>query len=144
MRVRVDTGDAENIHPPDKQLVGERAALAALGGTYGFDIIWRGPTYASHETIPGAIKVRFLHTDGGLVVQGDDPVGEFAIAGTDRVWHWATAKIDGNHIIVSSPDVPDPVAVRYAWQANPLANLYNGGGLPAVPFRTDDWPGATE
>lgn len=143
LAVAVDTGDASNIHPTDKQPLGERIALVALGETYGQDVIWHGPTYAAHETVPGAIKVTFTHTDGGIVVKGDQPAGEFAVAGEDRVFHWATATIDGDTLTVSSPAVPNPVAVRYAWQANPLANLYNGAGLPMVPFRTDPWPGAT-
>ena len=88
----------------------------------------------------GAIKLHFSHTDGGLVVKGDKP-GEFAVAGKDRQWHWADAKVDGDSVIVSSALVPDPQAARYAWQANPAATLYNGAGLPAVPFRTDNWPG---
>ena len=144
LAVAVDTGDANNIHPRDKQPLGERVALAALGATYGHDVVWRGPTYASHETIAGAIRVNFRHTNEGLVVKRGEALGEFAIAGSDRVWHWAEAIIDGDGIIVSSPKVPSPVAVRYAWQANPLANLYNGAGLPAVPFRTDNWPVTTQ
>ena len=71
------------------------------------------------------------------------PLGEFAVAGADRKWHWATARIEGDTVVLSSPDVPQPVAVRYAWQSNPVATLTNGVGLPAVPFRTDDWPGVT-
>jgi sialate O-acetylesterase len=69
---------------------------------------------------------------------------EFAVAGTDRKWHWAEARIEGDSVVVSSAQVPLPVAARYAWQSNPAATLFNGAGLPAVPFRTDDWPGITE
>ena len=69
---------------------------------------------------------------------------EFSVAGKDRKWHWADARIEGDTVVVSSPDVPDPQAARYAWQANPAATLYNGAGLPAVPFRTDRWPEITE
>lgn len=143
LAIAVDTGDAGNIHPRDKQPLGERLALVALGETYGKDVVWHGPTYVAHETVPGAIKVTFTHTDGGIVVKGDEAPGEFAVAGADRVFHWATATVDGDTITISSPDVPNPIAARYAWQANPLANLYNGAGLPMVPFRTDQWPGAT-
>ena len=71
-------------------------------------------------------------------------LGEFSVAGKDRNWHWADAKIEGDSVIISSAEVADPVAARYAWQANPLATLYNGAGLPAVPFRTDDWPESTQ
>jgi sialate O-acetylesterase len=95
------------------------------------------------KPLPGALKLSFKHAVGGLVVQGNKP-GEFSIAGKDRKWHWAEAKIEGDSILVSSPAVPNPVAARYAWQANPLATLYNGAGLPAVPFRTDDWPESTQ
>ena len=93
--------------------------------------------------LPGALKLNFAHTDGGLVVKGDK-LGEFSVAGKDHQWHWANARIDGNSVVVSSPQVPEPVAARYAWQANPLATLYNGAGLPAVPFRTDDWKESTQ
>jgi sialate O-acetylesterase len=92
--------------------------------------------------MPGALKLNFAHTDGGLVVKGGK-LGEFSIAGKDGKWNWAEARIDGDSVVVSSPKVSDPVAARYAWQANPLATLYNGAGLPAVPFRTDDWPEST-
>jgi sialate O-acetylesterase len=77
-----------------------------------------------------------------LLVKGDK-LGEFAIAGEDRKWHWADARIDGDTVIVSASSVREPKAVRYAWQANPMATLFNGAGLPAGPFRTDDWPGIT-
>ncbi len=142
LAVTVDTGDADNIHPKDKEIVGERLAFCALAKTYGEKIPHAGPTYKWAAQIPGALRIHFTHTDGGLVVKGG-PLGEFSIAGADRQWHWANAKIDGDTIIVSSPNVPQPVAVRYAWQANPEATLYNGAGLPAVPFRTDDWPEST-
>ena len=89
------------------------------------------------------IRVRFDHADGGLKVQGDK-LEEFSVAGADRQWHWATARIDGDSVVVTSSEVTDPVAVRYAWQANPAATLFNGAGLPAAPFRTDDWPGVTD
>ena len=72
-----------------------------------------------------------------------DKLGEFAVAGEDHNWYWAEARIEGDSVIVSSASVPNPKAARYAWQSNPLATLFNGAGLPAVPFRTDDWPGVT-
>jgi sialate O-acetylesterase len=93
--------------------------------------------------MPGAMKLHFDHADGGLVVKGDK-LGEFSIAGEDHKWYWADAKIEGDAVIVSSPKVPEPKAARYAWQSNPLATLFNGAGLPAVPFRTDDWAGVTD
>jgi sialate O-acetylesterase len=143
LAVTVDTGEADNIHPKDKQVVGERLALCALAGEYGQKVVCTGPTFVSIVPQIGALKLHFTHTDGGLVVSGDTP-GEFSVAGKDRQWHWATAKIDGDNVIVSSPDVATPVAARYAWQANPQATLFNGAGLPATPFRTDDWPGSTD
>ena len=142
LAVTADTGDADNIHPKDKVIVGDRLAYCALAKTYGKKIPYQGPIFASVKKLPGALKLNFNHIDGGLVVKGAKP-GEFSIAGKDRRWYWADARIDGNSVVVSSPQVPDPVAARYAWQANPLATLYNGPGLPAVPFRTDDWPEST-
>ena len=143
LAVTIDIGDANNIHPKDKKDVGERLALCALAEHYGKNVVCSGPTFSSVEKLPGALKLHFNHTDGGLVVKGDK-LGEFSVAGEDRKWHWADAKIEGDAIIVASPNVPNPVAARYAWQSNPVATLYNGAGLPAVPFRTDDWPLATK
>jgi sialate O-acetylesterase len=143
LAVTVDTGEADNIHPKDKKIVGERLALCALANEYGEKIPCAGPAFKSVERISGALKINFIYDDGGLAVK-DGKLGEFSIAGKDRQWHWANAKIEGDSILVSSPDVPEPVAARYAWQANPEATLYNGAGLPAVPFRTDNWPGVTD
>ncbi len=142
LAVIVDTGDPDNIHPIDKREPGERLALCALGGHYGLKVPYRGPTLASVEHLPGALKLNFTHTDGGLAVKGDT-LGEFSVADDDRQWAWADARIEGDSVIVSSKSVPHPKYVRYAWQANPLATLFNGAGLPASPFRTDDWPGVT-
>jgi sialate O-acetylesterase len=143
LAVTVDTGDPDNIHPKDKLAVGERLALCALAKQYGKKLVYSGPTLASVECFPGAIRLRFANTDGSLVVKGAK-LEEFAIAGEDRKWYWADAHIEGNTVVVSSPAVPDPKEVRYAWQSNPAATLFNGAGLPAVPFRTDTWPGMTE
>lgn len=142
LAVTIDTGEPDNIHPVNKVPVGDRLALCALGQHYGEKIVYQGPTFKSLEQLPGALKLHFDHADGGLVVKGGR-LGEFSVAGSDRNWHWADARIDGDTVIVSSSDVSNPVAVRYAWQAFPLATLYNGAGLPAVPFRTDNWPGVT-
>ena len=133
----IDVGDANNIHPKDKKVVGERLALLALANHYGKKIPSAGPQLVSVNKISGGLKLNFRNADGGLVVKGE-LLEEFSIAGTDRVWHWAEAKIDGDAVIVSSKDVPEPVAARYAWQANPRATLFNAAGLPAVPFRTDE------
>lgn len=136
--ITVDTGDAADIHPTDKQPVGERLALIALRHIHGRNVVSEGPAFTRAESLPGALRLHFTHADGGLVVKGDKP-GEFSIAGADRIWHWAEARLEGDTVIVSSPAVREPVAVRYAWQANPLATLFNSAGLPATPFRTDDW-----
>jgi sialate O-acetylesterase len=143
LAVTIDTGEPDNIHPAEKKIVGERLALCALARHYGRRIPYRGPTFKSVERLPGALKLRFEHADGGLVVKGGK-LEEFSIAGKDRKWHWADARIEGDVIIVSSPMVAEPEAARYAWQSFPRATLYNGAGLPAVPFRTDNWPGLTE
>jgi sialate O-acetylesterase len=139
----IDTGDADNIHAQDKQPVGERLALCALANQYGKKVVYAGPTFVSAERLQDSIKIHFTHTDGGLVVKGAE-LEEFSVAGKDRKWHWADARIEGDTVVVSSPEVPNPQEVRYAWQSNPAATLYNGAGLPAVPFRTDTWPGMTE
>ena len=143
LAVTIDTGDANDIHPKDKQVVGERLALCALADEYGKKIPSTGPAFDSLTRLPGALKLRFNHAEGGLVVKGDKP-GEFSVAGKDHQWHWAGAKVEGDSVVVSSSAVPDPQAARYAWQANPAATLFNGAGLPATPFRTDDWPGMTD
>ncbi|CAN5514882.1 sialate O-acetylesterase [soil metagenome] len=141
LAVTIDVGDAVDIHPTDKKTVGERLALIALARDYGKNIRYQGPTYKGLTIKGSEAWVQMDHAEG-MLSRGGGP-GEFQVAGADHQWHWATAKIQGSWIIVSSPDVTAPVAVRYAWQANPNANVYNGAGLPAVPFRTDDWPGAT-
>jgi len=143
LAVTVDTGEADNIHPKDKVQVGDRLALCALAGEYGRKVSYSGPEFVSVTHLPGALKLHFSHADGGLTVKGS-ALGEFSVAGKDRQWHWAIAQIDGDNVIVSSPDVSNPQAARYAWQANPQATLFNGADLPAAPFRTDDWPGVTE
>jgi sialate O-acetylesterase len=113
LAVTIDTGDPDNIHPMDKQIVGERLAFCALARHYGEKIPFQGPTFQSFEQLPGALKLHFDHSDGGLVVKGGK-IGEFSIAGKDRQWHWADAKIEANTIVVSSSMVPEPVAARYA------------------------------
>jgi sialate O-acetylesterase len=143
LAVTIDTGEADNIHAKDKQPVGDRLALCALAKHYGKDVVYSGPTLESVERVPGAIRLHFAHADGGLVVKGEK-LGEFSIAGDDRKWLWADARIEGDTVVVSSPLVAQPIEVRYAWQSNPAATLFNGAGLPAAPFRTDKWPGKTE
>lgn len=143
MAVAIDIGEAEDIHPKNKQDVGSRLALAAQNIAYGDAVVHSGPQYQSMSLDNGKIVLTFEHTGGGLVAKGGE-LKSFAIAGENRNFVWAQAKIDGNRIIVWSDEVADPVAVRYAWANNPAnANLYNQEGLPASPFRTDDWPGIT-
>jgi sialate O-acetylesterase len=137
LAVAIDVGDANNIHPKDKKEVGDRLALIALAKHYGKQIPDSGPRFESMEKLPNALKLSFSHTDGGLVIKGDK-LEEFSVCGDDRQWHWAYAKILGDSVIVSSAEVQNPVAARYAWASNPKATLYNGAGLPAIPFRTDN------
>lgn len=150
--IGIDVGDAHTIHPKDKQDVGARLALIALQKTYGQKIESCGPAYDAMKIEGSAVRLTFTHLGGGLMVAekaGLLPVTpvdggklqRFAIAGDDRRFVWADARIDGDTVIVSSPRVASPKAVRYAWANNPAGcNLYNRDGLPAAPFRTDDWP----
>jgi len=139
----IDIGDAKDIHPKNKQEVGRRLALSALAIAYGKDIPYSGPLYDSKAVEGSAIRLKFKHVNGGLVCKGEKLAG-FAIAGEDKKFVWAEAKIDGETVVVSSPKVEKPVAVRYAWADNPEVSLYNKAALPASPFRTDDWDGITK
>lgn len=143
MAVITDIGDAQDIHPKDKQDVGLRLALIALSKTYGVKTEYSGPVYIDFKKNGRKISINFNHNQG-LAAKGGGELKGFAIAGADKVWHWAEAKIDGNKVIVSSPEVKDPMAVRYNWADNPQGNLTNASGLPASSFRTDVWPGVTE
>ena len=138
MAVTIDIGMANNIHPKNKQDVGKRMAIWALGATYGKEVVRCGPLYESMSKRGGEIVVRFDHVGEGLLAKGEKLKG-FAVAGADRKFVWAEAKIEGDTVVVSCPQVKDPAAVRYAWAANPDCSLYNKAGLPASPFRTDDW-----
>ena len=144
MAVCIDIGDAEDIHPKNKQEVGRRLALNALNLVYGQDVVYSGPMYKSMQVEGDKIRLSFDLFDGGLTTKEGDKLTGFSIAGSDKKFHWADAEIDGKTILVSCKDVPVPVAVRYAWASNPICNLYNGAGLPASPFRTDSWKGITE
>lgn len=139
MAITIDVGDAGNIHPKNKQAVGDRLARWALAKTYEQDICPSGPLYRSAKRQDNAMAISFDFADHGLKAEGDVLRG-FAIAGEDQNFVWADAQIDGDRVIVSSPDVADPAAVRYSWASNPLGNLFNGCDLPASPFRTDQWP----
>jgi sialate O-acetylesterase len=142
LAVTLDLGDAVDIHPRRKRPVGERLGWWALAKVYGRPIAYSGPVATSHRIDGAAIVVRFDHAEG-LRARDGARLSGFQIAGSDRGFVWAPAVIDGDSVRVSHPDVPEPVAVRYAWSANPAANLENGAGLLASPFRTDRWPGVT-
>ncbi len=138
MAVTIELGEAGDIHPKNKQDVGKRLALWALAEVYGKDIVYSGPIYKGMKREGEKIILSFDQTDGGLVAEGGKLRG-FAIAGEDRNFVWAEARIEGDTVVVSSPEVKQPVAVRYGWASNPDCNLYNEAGLPASPFRTDQW-----
>jgi sialate O-acetylesterase len=136
MAVTIDIGDAVDIHPKNKQDVGLRLALAARAIAYGDKIEWSGPLYRQVTQEEHALRVWFDHASG-LVAKGDAPVG-FEVAGADRKYSPAGAKIEGTSVVVSSPAVPTPISVRYGWAANPNCNLFNKEGLPASPFQAPE------
>lgn len=138
MAVTIDIGDPKDVHPRNKQEVGRRLAQWALGSVYGQEVAVSGPRYLKHEIIGPHVVVKMSHTDGGLV--GKHELKGFVICGEDRKWQAAEVKIDGSKLFISSPAVPRPVAVRYAWAEVPVVSLWNGAGLPASPFRTDRFP----
>jgi sialate O-acetylesterase len=139
MAVITDVGSPTNIHPTQKEPVGARLALAARKIAYGQDIVFSGPIYKGMKRGGGSITLYFDNVGGGLVAKDGELTG-FAIAGSDSKFVNATAKIvDGNKVIVNSPSVGSPVAVRYAWADCPVVNLFNKEDLPASPFRTDDF-----
>ena len=142
MAVTIDIGDENDIHPRNKLDVGRRLAAWALAGTYGQKDIPSGPLFDRFTIEGDKIRIRFKH-GAGLKTRDGGVVKGFAIAGEDRRFVWADARIDGDAVVVSSPKVTKPVAVRYGWADNPIVNLYNKAGFPASPFRTDDWPGIT-
>jgi len=144
MAVAIDLGDAKDIHPRNKQEVGRRLALAALRSVYGRPVVASGPVFRDLRAAGRGLRLRFDQADGGLAARGGATPRGFAVAGADRHFHWAEARIEGSTVVVWSDAVPRPVAVRYGWAANPLADLVNGAGLPAAPFRSDRWPGVTE
>lgn len=139
----IDIGEAGDIHPRNKQDVGHRLALLARQKVYGEKVEASGPAYRDCRIEKNTIRIFFDHTAKGLAISDGQQLKGFAIAGPDHRFHWADAVIDGNTVVVSSPEVRHPVAVRYAWADNPECNLTNSTGLPAVPFRTDDWKGLT-
>jgi sialate O-acetylesterase len=142
--VIIDLGEASDIHPKKKLEVGRRLARWALARDYGQKIECQSPRYASMEKQGDKIVLKFKDVGGGLRAVDNAALQGFAIAGEDRKWHWAEAKIvKPDQIEVSSKEVMEPVAVRYAWADNPVCNVYSTSLLPLTPFRTDDWPGVT-
>lgn len=164
--VLIDLGDSRDVHPVDKREVGRRLSLIALAKDYGRKIPFSGPVFQSVTFESGKARVRFFHADGGLKATPvpatysvssrdnetapmvrNNPNSElegFAICGEDKKWVWANAKVEGDSVIVWSDKVAAPIAVRYGWADNPTVNLSNGSGLPASPFRTDDFPVTTQ
>ena len=153
--VTIDMTRADEVqtwHPANKIIAGERLALVAEKRVYGENVVDSGPRFASMSIQEDKVRVKFTNLGGGLVAHPplqdtvpasaspDSEIKAFALAGEDHQWKWADAKIEGNTVVVSSPEVPKPVAVRYGWSNNPTCNLYNKAGLPASPFRSDDWP----
>jgi sialate O-acetylesterase len=138
MTVNIDLGEWNDIHPDNKKDVGERMALAARKLAYGEDVVYSGPLYKGHTVEGNKIIISFSDVGGGLIADDGEELSEFAIAGTDKKFVWAKARIEGDKVIVWNDEVTEPRYVRYAWADNPdNPNLYNKEGLPASPFRTD-------
>jgi sialate O-acetylesterase len=139
MAVTIDAGEWNDIHPTNKKTVGERLALGAERLAYGeTNLIASGPVFESAKVDGSRIVITFSHTGSGLTAKGGGELAYFAVAGSDKKFIWANAVIEGNTVVLSNPEVPHPMYVRYAWADNPDgANLYNKEGLPASPFRTD-------
>jgi sialate O-acetylesterase len=165
MVVLLDLGESNDEHPRNKKEAGDRLAALVLVKRFGKSLDYSGPEYESMKIEDGAIRLKFRHTEGGLVARPLPPVYDvstligktaplvrnspgsalegFSICGEDRHWVWADARIAGDSVLVWSSHVPQPIAVRYGWADNPTVNLANGSGLPAAPFRTDDFPART-
>jgi sialate O-acetylesterase len=139
MAITIDTAPEGDLHPKNKQPVGERLARIAAHQVYGKEIACDSPTFERMTQQGGSLRIKFAHAEGGLVTKDGAPAQGFAIAGADKKFVWAEAKIEGDQVVLSSPLVANPVAVRYGWANNPLVSLFNQAGLPAAPFRTDDW-----
>lgn len=143
MAVTIDIGDDKDIHPKNKQEVGRRLSLIARANTYGEAISFSGPIYNEYRIEGNTIRIKFKYVEGGLKIKNSETLKGFEISGLNHKFYWATAEIIGNDVIVSCPSVLNPIAVRYAWSENPVCNLFNSEGLPASPFRTDDWKEVT-
>ncbi len=139
MAVVTDIANLKDIHPKNKQDVGARLALWALAKTHGKDLVYSGPLYKAMKVEGDKIRLTFDHVGGGLVAK-DGPLKDFTIAGADGKFAAAQAVIDGDSVVVSSPEVKEPTAVRFAWRHDAEPNFFNKAGLPASPFRTDELP----
>ena len=146
MAVAIDIGEASDIHPKNKQDVGNRLMLSALKVAYGKDIVHSGPIYKSMHIEGNKAIISFDHVGSGLQIKDKHGyINEFEIAGADQKFYWAKASLEGDKISLWSDQVKKPVAVRFGWSCNPAEfNLYNKEGLPASPFRTDNWKGITD
>ncbi len=135
----IDIGNPDDIHPTNKQDVGHRLSLLAKNRVYGYQGEDTGPTFANVRLGGAALFATFSHSAGGLTIHNATEVADVEVAGDDKVFHPARVVVSSSIMIASSPDVKQPIALRYAWKNAPNANLYNGAGLPAVPFRSDNW-----
>ncbi|MEO0587464.1 MAG: sialate O-acetylesterase [Planctomycetota bacterium] len=143
--VTIDHGDPTDIHPVQKEVVGERLALWALAEAYGKPVAHSGPIYRGHEIVDDRVILKFDNEAGGLKARDGDVIKGFVIADSGKRFRWAMAVVEGDTIVVTEAKVPRPAAVRYGWADNPYwANLVNDAGLPASPFRTDDWEAVTQ
>ncbi len=143
MAVTIDVGDPKDLHPTNKKPVGERLAIIALSQTYGKSIEFSGPIFKSVTFGKKNIVVSFTHIGDGLTTKGNVKLAGFTVAGKDKKFVPVDAKIKGNEVIISNSKVKKPVSIRYAWADNPKCNLFNKNGLPASPFRTDEWEEVT-
>jgi sialate O-acetylesterase len=139
LAIITDAGDKDDIHPAKKEPVGARLALLARRIAYGESLVASGPAYENFQVKDGKAILSFANVGGGLEARGGELKG-FAVAGEDRKFVWAKAQIENDKVVVSSPEISNPVAVRYGWADYPVVNLFNKEGLPASPFRTDDFP----
>ena len=144
MAVIIDLGEADDIHPRNKQDVGKRLYLVAKKVAYDEDLVYSGPIYKEMRISGNKIIIKFNHIGSGLTTPDDKELTGFAIAGSDKKFYWAKAEMINDEVVVYADEVDDPVAVRYGWDINPSCSLYNKEGLPASPFRTDSWRGITE
>ena len=136
--VTIDIGEPDDIHPKNKQEVGRRLALIARAKVYEATVDFSGPVFSEARREGAEMRVFFSTGAEGLTAH-NKPLQSFELAGADKVFRPALARIEGNTVVVFSKEVSEPVAVRYAWRNAPVANLFNSAGLPAAPFRSDEW-----